>query len=142
MKNILLILLIVFLFTSCNDTDQDKEYNNNIVGTWELNRTALQFEDNGEAIWSPVVENAYQLSFSVDLSHESTYAVVCNNTIDKGTYLIYQGENSEILEVTITCDVTNEVSVLNYFLSFQQGKMYLGPGCDEGCIYEYVRVEN
>ena len=72
MKNVTLIVLLVFLFTSCEDNQIERNWNR-LEGKWKVNRAWLR-EDNARVLRNNNNRDAWKIEFKAD----STFVFICD----------------------------------------------------------------
>ncbi|MBW7960611.1 lipocalin family protein [Patescibacteria group bacterium] len=126
MKNMFLILSVIFSFFSCND-DDNKVQEKSILGSWKL--IEVYGSDGGQGQWTPI-ENGYVYEFRSDNTLLSN-RFSCNGT--------YQNLSDSVL-ISFDCDDTQFNA--SYEFSFEGNKLILSNSsdCDEGCVEKYEKV--
>lgn len=125
MKNIYLILSVLFLFTGCNE-EETKQQENSFYGTWQL----IERFDGGSPTPNQNLENGEVITFS----SENLYS---NNSYQcDGTYSI----NNSIIEISIPC-ITSDLIKYSFSIENNELKLTSSPStCDEGCYDKYKRI--
>jgi hypothetical protein len=125
MKNMFLLLSILFFITGCSE-EKTEQQNNSIYGTWQL----IERFDGGSPTPNQIVENGEIIVFSSDNSYS-------NNTYQcDGNYNI----NNSIIEISVLCITTD---LIKYSFSIENNELKLTSfpsTCDEGCYDKYKRI--
>ena len=125
MKNMYLILSVLFLFTGCSE-EETKQQENSIYGTWQL----VERFDGGSPNPIQIIENGEILVFGQDNSYFNN-SYQCN-----GTYNI----NNSIIEILAQC-VSQDLIKFSYSLENNELKLTNSPStCDEGCYDKYSKI--
>lgn len=80
MKNVTLIVLLVFLFTSCEDNQIERNWNR-LEGKWKVNRAWLR-EDNARVLRNNNNRDAWKIEFKAD----STFVLITDKDTLEGNY--------------------------------------------------------
>ncbi len=133
MKNLILLLSIVFSFSSCSQNEEIKTEDNSIYGTWKLTER-IGIGSDGLSTWISVKESeAYTYSFLKD----GTVINSLYNCI--GNYELNQSET--IINITYSCN--NSQTQNSFNLTFEKNNLILSPNpnpCEEGCAGKFIKV--
>ena len=139
MKKIILLAVILISQISCNNDNETKPQDSEILGTWKLSEGYIG--DGGSATeWIPI-KNGYTTTFKSDGTFTSTQFTECTT----GTYKL---ENTT-LTIIYGCPNFSALGekpagtfIENY--KIENGKMYLSPInslCYEGCAYKFSKIK-
>ncbi|MDQ6472375.1 lipocalin family protein [Flavobacterium sp. LHD-80] len=139
MKKLIILLVFAFLQIGCNNDNDSKPLDTNIVGTWQL--VHVYSSDGGSNSGWNRVKNGYTYTFKDDGSFTSTRFKECTS----GTYKL----EASLLTLTFGCPnfgtkmTPNGTFIENY--NIEDGKMILSPtylSCIEGCGYRFMKIKN
>ncbi len=146
MKNMYLILTMLFLFTGCNE-EESKQQENSIYGTWQLTKRTGNNADDTPNDWENV-NNGFILKFEDNLTFESNESTICENSLNTGEFSLSTTNNDtkDIIEITINnCDSSSNGSFIRVFYYYFNGSDLVlvpkEPACDEGCAFLYNKTE-
>ena len=144
MKNLILVFSLIIVTNSCSQSDENKQIENSIYGTWQLSDRTANNVDGTPNDWEQV-ENGYKITFNEDFSYNSEiYPNDCNE-ISSSTYITQSEEEINILEIIIICNNQSETFKSKYSYTFENSTHLIlnpiEPVCPEGCVFKYKKIE-
>ncbi|MUP46153.1 hypothetical protein E0K83_10405 [Gramella sp. BOM4] len=133
MKNLVLIISILFLNQACNRADEPLKIIDlsvqNIAGTWKL--TEAYVSPGGETTWQPV-EGGIEYVFKTDATFQAS-----GGNCQSGSFDL----DLEAERLTLNCANESGNSQQTFrvlkLTAFEMEISY--PGCIEACIYRYTK---
>ena len=144
MKNLILIFNLIIVASSCSQSDENKQIENSIYGTWQLSERTANNVDGTPNDWEQI-ENGYKITFDENFSYKSEIKPTDCNEIISSTYITQSEEEINILEVTITCNNQSKTFKSKYSYTFENSTHLIlnpiEPVCPEGCVFKYKKIE-
>ena len=141
MKNMYLILSVLFLFTGCNE-EEAKQQENSLISTWQLKEQWLGNVGDTSISWSEVADG-YSITFLENNNYSSTEFTACQNNVNNGSFSLEENSLSKLVEISIQCSSTGNDFIRKYTYIFENDNLILTPfshPCDEGCSYKFVKI--
>ncbi|MDE0470544.1 MAG: hypothetical protein OXH57_01275, partial [Ekhidna sp.] len=142
MKNMILILSMLFFVIGCNEEKVNEQQENSIYGTWQLKEQWLGNVGDVSVNWTSV-SNGYTMSLMKNNSFSSTEFTVCQNSVNNGNLTLSQNESINLIEISFQCDSRSNQLTRTYVYSFENKYLVLSPysnPCDEGCSFKYKKT--
>jgi hypothetical protein len=136
MKNLILLLSILFSLSSCSQNDEEKIENSSIVGTWKLIEK-IKSGNDGLPTWESVSEaESYTYVFYND-------GKIINSLNENNCNGLYEVNTSNtILNIKYNCNSSQVEG--SFKLTLDNNNLILSPNpnpCDEGCAQKFVKIQ-
>lgn len=139
MKNMYLILSVLFLFTGCNE-EEAKQQENSIYGTWKL--IEIYQSDGGSNPQWTIADISYTYTFNNNGTFSSTRFAECASGTHKVT--------NKSITLNYSCNefdtgIENPPGTFVENYIFEKNNLILTPSylnCIEGCGYKFEKIES